>query len=152
MLWLVGGGLALCGALCYAELATALPRSGGEYNFLSRIYHPAIGFCTGLCSATIGFAAPIAVSALFFRQVPVPRVSRAGGSAGNNTEHAPAFLLVSAATVAHLRSLRFTGIFQAASMVMTVLLILAFVVFGFGAAPASRSRFCPAPHRLVACS
>ena len=66
MLWLVGGGLALCGALCYAELATALPRSGGEYTFLSRIYHPAIGFCTGLCSTTIGFAAPTAVSALFF--------------------------------------------------------------------------------------
>src|ERR1700722_15759631 len=41
MLWVVGGVLALCGALCYAELATALPRSGGEYNFLSRIYHPA---------------------------------------------------------------------------------------------------------------
>src|ERR1700726_1275031 len=63
-LWVVGGVLALCGALCYAELATALPRSGGEYNFLSRIYHPMIGFCTGLCSASIGFAAPIAASAI----------------------------------------------------------------------------------------
>jgi len=48
MLWVIGGALALCGALCYAELATALPRSGGEYNFLSRIYHPMVGFCTGL--------------------------------------------------------------------------------------------------------
>jgi APA family basic amino acid/polyamine antiporter len=38
MLWLVGGVMALCGALCYAELAAAFPRSGGEYNFLSRIY------------------------------------------------------------------------------------------------------------------
>ena len=66
MLWVVGGILALCGALCYAELATALPRSGGEYNFLSRIYHPMVGFCTGLSSATIGFAAPIAVSSLAF--------------------------------------------------------------------------------------
>ena len=35
-----GGLLALCGALCYAELGAALPRSGGEYNFLSEIYHP----------------------------------------------------------------------------------------------------------------
>src|ERR1700678_1708971 len=66
MLWITGGVLALCGALCYAELATALPRSGGEYNFLSRIYHPMVGFCTGLTSATIGFAAPIAISALGF--------------------------------------------------------------------------------------
>ena len=40
MLWVVGGITALCGALCYAELAAALPRSGGEYNFLSRIYTP----------------------------------------------------------------------------------------------------------------
>src|SRR5471030_2670484 len=66
MIWVVGGMMALCGALCYAELATALPRSGGEYNFLSRIYHPGVGFCTGLCSATIGFAAPIAMNAQVF--------------------------------------------------------------------------------------
>src|SRR5271154_5767806 len=66
LVWIVGGVLALCGALCYAELATALPRSGGEYNFLSRIYHPMVGFCTGLSSASVGFAAPMAVSAIFF--------------------------------------------------------------------------------------
>lgn len=68
MLWIVGGVLALSGALCYAELATALPKSGGEYNFLSRIYHPMVGFCTGLTSVTIGFTAPIAISALAFGQ------------------------------------------------------------------------------------
>jgi APA family basic amino acid/polyamine antiporter len=37
MLWLVGGIAALCGALCYGELAAAMPRSGGEYHFLSKI-------------------------------------------------------------------------------------------------------------------
>ena len=42
MLWLVGGIAALCGALTYAELASRLPRSGGEYNFLSQLYHPAV--------------------------------------------------------------------------------------------------------------
>jgi amino acid transporter len=41
-LWLLGGVIALCGALCYGELAAALPRSGGEYHFLGRIYHPAL--------------------------------------------------------------------------------------------------------------
>jgi amino acid transporter len=41
MLWIIGGIAALCGALCYGELSAALPRSGGEYHFLSRIYHPA---------------------------------------------------------------------------------------------------------------
>ena len=66
VLWLVGGVCALCGALCYGELAAALPRSGGEYHFLSRIYHPAVGFLAGWLSATVGFAAPIAAAAMAF--------------------------------------------------------------------------------------
>ena len=66
MLWLVGGLTALCGALTYAELGAALPRSGGEYNFLSQIYHPAAGFISGWVSASIGFAAPTALAAITF--------------------------------------------------------------------------------------
>ena len=58
MLWFVGGLTALCGALTYAELGANLPRSGGEYNFLSRLYHPCAGFISGWVSATVGFAAP----------------------------------------------------------------------------------------------
>src|SRR5437870_10185454 len=54
MLWVVGGIAALCGALCYGELSAALPRSGGEYHFLSEIYHPALGFMAGFVSATVG--------------------------------------------------------------------------------------------------
>src|ERR1700685_2182433 len=52
LLWIVGGLVAICGAFCYAELATMFPRSSGEYNFLRRIYHPAFGFVAGW-----GFAA-----------------------------------------------------------------------------------------------
>jgi basic amino acid/polyamine antiporter, APA family len=66
MLWLVGGVAALCGALTYAELGANLPRSGGEYNFLSRIYHPSVGFISGWISVTVGFAAPIALAAMTF--------------------------------------------------------------------------------------
>ena len=66
MLWAVGGAAALCGAFCYAELGAALPRSGGEYHFLSQIYHPAVGFVSGWVSATIGFAAPTALAAITF--------------------------------------------------------------------------------------
>ena len=66
MLWIVGGIAALCGALCYGELSAALPRSGGEYHFLSEIYHPAVGFMAGFISATVGFAAPIALAAMAF--------------------------------------------------------------------------------------
>src|SRR2546429_5028276 len=66
MLWIVGGIAALCGALCYGELSAALPRSGGEYHFLSEIYHPALGFMAGFVSATVGFAAPTALAAMAF--------------------------------------------------------------------------------------
>jgi len=66
MLWIVGGIAALCGALCYGELSAALPRSGGEYHFLSEIYHPSVGFMAGFVSATVGFAAPIALAAMAF--------------------------------------------------------------------------------------
>src|ERR1700737_3068630 len=66
LLWVVGGIAALCGALCYAELAVALPRSGGEYNFLSRIYHPSIGFLAGWISGVVGVPAPIALAGIAF--------------------------------------------------------------------------------------
>jgi len=66
MLWLVGGLSALCGALSYAELGAALPKSGGEYHFLNEIYHPCAGFISGWVSATVGFAAPTALAALTF--------------------------------------------------------------------------------------
>jgi APA family basic amino acid/polyamine antiporter len=66
LLWVIGGVCALCGALAYGELAATLPRSGGEYHFLSAIIHPAAGFVAGWTSATVGFAAPIAMSAMAF--------------------------------------------------------------------------------------
>jgi len=66
MLWVVGGLAALSGALSYGELAAALPRSGGEYNYLSYIYGRGIGFVAGWISATVGFAAPVALAAMAF--------------------------------------------------------------------------------------
>src|SRR5207253_2273594 len=65
-LWTVGGICAMCGALSYAELAAALPRSGGEYHFLREIYHPSLGFLAGWVSATVGFSAPVAIAAVPF--------------------------------------------------------------------------------------
>ena len=66
LLWVLGGVIAICGSMTYAELGAALPRSGGEYNFLSKIYHPCAGFISGWVSATIGFAAPTALTAITF--------------------------------------------------------------------------------------
>src|ERR1700758_4556048 len=64
MLWVIGGVIALCGALVYGEIGSAFPQSGGEYNYLSKLYHPSIGFLSGWVSVTVGFAAPIAAAAV----------------------------------------------------------------------------------------
>ena len=64
MLWLIGGVISLFGALSYCELASALPKSGGEYYLLSRILHPSIGLSAGLISATVGFSAPAVLAAI----------------------------------------------------------------------------------------
>src|SRR6185295_2686776 len=64
--WVVGGLLALSGAAVYAELGAMLPRVGGEYVYLSRAFHPVIGFLSGWIALLVGFAAPIAVGATAF--------------------------------------------------------------------------------------
>src|SRR5215472_19239327 len=66
LLWTVGGLVALCGVFSYSELGAMFPRSSGEYNLLSRAYHPAFGFLAGWISATVGFAAPVALAAMAF--------------------------------------------------------------------------------------
>ena len=52
LLWIVGGVLALCGALCYAELGAAMPRAGGEYVYLRETYGPALAFMSAFVRAT----------------------------------------------------------------------------------------------------
>ena len=64
MLWFIGGVISLFGALSYSELASALPKSGGEYYLLSRILHPSIGLSAGIISATVGFSAPAVLAAI----------------------------------------------------------------------------------------
>jgi APA family basic amino acid/polyamine antiporter len=64
LLWVIGGIAATCGALAYGELGAAMPRSGGEYHYLSKIFHPGLGFLSGWVSATVGFAAPVALAAM----------------------------------------------------------------------------------------
>jgi len=63
LLWFLGGVISFCGAVCYAEIASVFPRSGGEYHLLSRTWSPFLGFLSGWLSVTVGFAAPIALNA-----------------------------------------------------------------------------------------
>ncbi|MCP4155684.1 MAG: amino acid permease [bacterium] len=74
--WLLGGVVAISGALCYAELATRMPREGGEYYYLKELYHPSLGFLTGWTSFLVGFSAPIALSALGFTEYLYTGISR----------------------------------------------------------------------------
>jgi APA family basic amino acid/polyamine antiporter len=119
MLWAVGGITALCGALTYAELGAALPRSGGEYNFLSQIYHPSAGFISGWISATIGFAAPVSLAAITFGtylQSVFPVIDAT----------ISACALVLALTTIHCSSHRNSGEFQTVFTVLKVIVILVF--------------------------
>lgn len=129
LLWLLGGILALCGALCYAELASALPRSGGEYNFLGQIYHPAAGFMAGIVSIVVGFAAPVALSAMAFG-------SYLHGVFPRLAPQASAVAAVIIVTLVHLRSLRTSSIFQISFTMLKVALVIFLSLALLGAAPA----------------
>ncbi len=143
MLWVVGGVLALCGALCYAELATALPRSGGEYNFLSDLSSRDRLLRGALLGHHRLRRAHRRQRRLYFGKYLCRAFPEIATLAGQRSEHAVAFLLVVLVTAAHLRSVRFTGYFQAAATALTVGLILVFVFFGFCAKPAPTADFIP---------
>ena len=119
LLWVVGGVAAFCGAVTYAELGAALRRSGGEYTFLGRIYHPAAGFVSGWISATVGFAAPTALAAITFGAYLAsvfPALSPTWLAAG----------LVAAAAWVHSATYGASSFFQRSFTTVKVILIAAF--------------------------
>lgn len=62
--WAAGAGIALAGARAYAEVAAIVPRSGGEYRYLSELLHPFLGYLAGWASLLVGFTAPLAIDAV----------------------------------------------------------------------------------------
>ena len=127
LLWAAGGLAALCGAMSYAELGAALPRSGGEYNFLTRIYHPAAGFVSGWVSSTIGFAAPTALAAMTFGAYGAASI---GDGAPAWTAKALAASLVAVMMVIHASNRRNSGGTQLIFTILKVAVIVAFCVAG----------------------
>ena len=125
MLWAVGGIIALSGAMTYAELGAAMPRSGGEYNFVSRIYHPAVGFASGWVSATVGFAGPTALAAMIFAAYALPSTD----GDGNTWIHkAIACVLIVFLTLVHASTRRNSGGLQVVFTVLKVAVIVAFCI------------------------
>lgn len=136
-IWVTGGICALCGALSYAELGAALPRSGGEYHFLGVIYHPAVGFLAGWVSATVGFAAPVAIAAIafgtYFSEV-MPGLNPLVLS----------LAVVTICTVVLLRDLQLGSAFQNGSTILKIALILVIIVAGFCVKSTEPVSFLPA--------
>lgn len=131
MLWVVGGVVAICGALSYAELGAALPRSGGEYNFLGQIYHPSAGFVSGWISSTIGFSAPVALAAMTFGAYTTSSVlPEASESLRNWTERGLAVALIIVLTAVHTRRRDTSGAFQSLFTVIKVVAIIGLSIAG----------------------
>jgi APA family basic amino acid/polyamine antiporter len=129
LLWVLGGIAALCGAASYAELGAALPRSGGEYNFLGRIYHPAAGFISGWVSALIGFAAPIAAVAIVFSKYSTAALPESWGVT-EAFQKAVAVAVVLIATFIHARNRKDSARFQTLFTALKVILIVGFCIAG----------------------
>ncbi len=132
--WIIGGIIALLGALCYSELATRMPEGGGEYIYLGKLFHPIFGFLAGWTSFTVGFSAPIAGSALGFSEYIF---------SGLNIENiysqelviilkkVSAVVIVLLFTILHYRGIK-TGIFvQNILVLIKIIVIIGLVLAGF---------------------
>lgn len=122
-LWAVGGIVAFCGAVSYAELSAMLPASGGEYHFLKEIYHPSLGFMAAVVSTGIGFSAPVALAAMAFGKylhAAFPAVP-AGASGA---------VAIAALTLAHASSVRASSFFQVSVTGINLALIGCFLIAG----------------------
>jgi len=131
-LWLAGGLLALCGALCYGELGAAMPRAGGEYVYLGELYHPALGFLTGWVSFFVGFSAPLAASSLGLSEYlasAFPALTGWGDPA--LVKKGVAVVVILSLAAVHLRGIGLGALVQNYLTVGKVLLIAALIVAGF---------------------
>jgi APA family basic amino acid/polyamine antiporter len=137
-LWVVGGIIALCGAFSYGELGAAMPGAGGEYLFLSRLFHPVFGFLSGWVSFIVGFSAPIAASALgfseyFCRALPaIPIWLQSNGIMNPPaTKTALSVTIILIFTLIHYRGIKSGALIQNILTLLKVTLIIFLLLAGF---------------------
>jgi APA family basic amino acid/polyamine antiporter len=137
-LWAVGGIIALCGALAYGELGAAIPRAGGEYAFLSRLFHPLFGFLSGWVSFFAGFSAPIAASAIGFSEYltrAFPGLLRLGQPEGSGEgmiiKKTLSIMVILIFTLIHARGIEVGARVQNVLTVLKVFLIVGLIALGF---------------------
>jgi APA family basic amino acid/polyamine antiporter len=134
VLWLVGGIIALSGALCYGEVGAAIPEAGGEYIFLSRLYHPLIGFLSGWVSFIVGFSAPIAASSIGFSEYfyrAVPSIFHLGSVDVEIMKKVYSIAIIGVFTLIHLRGMRFGTLIQNYLTLLKVGLVVGVIILGF---------------------
>jgi APA family basic amino acid/polyamine antiporter len=148
ILWAAGGIIALCGALSYGELGAAMPGAGGEYLFLSKLYHPVFGFLSGWVSFIVGFSAPIAASALgfseyFTRAVPGFAVwlENAGITGPALTKKILAVSIILIFTFIHYRGIKYGARIQNILTLLKILLIVILLTAGFSSGKGDFSNF-----------
>jgi amino acid transporter len=134
--WVVGGIIALAGAVSYGGLVQRMTDSGGEYLFLSRIIHPVAGFIAGWVSLLAGFTGAIAFAALAFETYAFP------ARPDWLPPGAAAVTMVALAAALHGVRVSMGATAQNVVVVIKVLMIVGFLLFSgyvaatVGAAPA----------------
>ncbi len=141
MLWVIGGLVAITGALCYAELAAIWPDVGGEYIYLKNIYGFLPAFLTGWISLVVGFSAPVATSSLLLIQY----INRFLHSVSGNDPFPVMLDLVwvqkmfAAGLIIFFGTMHMIGVKRGSSLqnlltVLKILLVVSFVAFGLSMA------------------
>lgn len=123
LLWLIGGIISLFGAFSYSELASAFPRSGGEYSILSKVYHPAVGFIGGFVSSTIGFSAPAVLAAIALGKYTVAIFPQL-----NSTIIASVIIILF--NLIHSQTLKYGRLIQDWTTIGKIVLIVFFIISG----------------------
>jgi APA family basic amino acid/polyamine antiporter len=144
LVWVLGGIVALLGALCYGALARHIPESGGEYVFLSRTLHPALGYLAGWVSLLVGFAVPLGAVAFAFGQY----MSALGGVASASPRLTGTVIILIAAAV-HAVSLTAGARAQAIAVAVELVVIALFIGFGTGQLAHEGLHNVAAPGRLA---
>jgi len=123
LLWLAGGLLSLFGAFAYAELGTHFKESGGDYIYLSRLFHPVLGYLSAWAGLTVGFSAPVALAAMAFTKYLSPFGLQ------NNVWLAVGVIIIIG--LMHSFTIKHSSRFQNGSTLIKVAFIVCLIIIGF---------------------
>ena len=131
LVWMIGGAIALCGALSYAELSSCMPESGGEYLYLRKIFGLLPAFLSGWVSLVVGFSASIAFGAsVFYIYLGKFMASLGGDVASLWNKKMISILVVSLLGAAHLWGARISSGLQNFLSIFKLSVIVLFIIFG----------------------